>query len=310
MFLKTIARVSNLILLVPVTLLLLFCGCRDTSPAPELHVRAFSVWAMPPEGTVLPAPRAVATGKGDEALVLDTIGRVIVFGPDGRAGRRWFMPETKVGRPEDVCLLRDGRIAVADTHYHRIVFFSQAGELLGMLGRHGTGTGEFIYPVAIVQGPDGSIYVAEYGSNDRVQKFTPRGDCILAFGSFGTEPGQFQRPSGIAWHDGCLYVADAINNRVQAFTEKGEFRGILGEGVLDLRFPYDIAAAPDGTLFVVEYGSGRVTRIDTTGRLLGRYGSTGAGSGHFVTPWGIAVDSRTRIRVADTGNRRMVELTL
>ena len=105
-------------------------------------------------------------------------------------------------------------------------------------------------------------------------------------------------------------MADAINNRVQAFTEKGEFRGILGEGVLDLRFPYDIAAAPDGTLFVVEYGSGRVTRIDTTGRLLGRYGSTGAGSGHFVTPWGIAVDSRTRIRVADTGNRRMVELTL
>ena len=104
MFLKTIARVSNLILLVPVTLLLLFCGCRDTSPAPELHVRAFSVWAMPPEGTVLPAPRAVATGKGDEALVLDTIGRVIVFGPDGRAGRRRFMPETKVGRPEDDCL--------------------------------------------------------------------------------------------------------------------------------------------------------------------------------------------------------------
>lgn len=288
----------------------LFCGCRDTSTARELPVRAFRVWAMPPEKTVLPAPRAVATGNRDEALVLDTIGRVLVFSPAGQTLRTWSMPETEVGRPEDVCLLQDGRIAVADTHYHRIVFFSGEGELQGMLGQQGTGAGEFIYPVAIAQGADGSIYVAEYGSNDRVQKFTPRGDCILAFGSFGTEPGAFQRPSGIACHDGLLYIADAINNRVQVFTEKGEFKGVLGGGSLDLHFPYDIAAAPDGSLFVAEYGAGRVTRVDTTGHLLGRYGKTGSGSGRFVTPWGIAVDSHTRVRVADTGNRRMVELTL
>jgi len=290
--------------------LLLSGGCREASLAPELPVRSFSVWAMPPEGTVLPAPRAVATGNENQALVLDTIGRVLVFAPDGKAVQRWSMPETKVGRPEDICLLRDGRIAVADTHYHRIVFFSQEGEHLGTFGRHGTGAGEFIYPVAIVQGGDESIYVAEYGSNDRVQKFTPQGDCILAFGDFGTDPGKFQRPSGIAWLDGRLYVADAINNRVQVFTESGEFKGVLGEQTLQLRFPYDIAAAPDGTLFVAEYGSGRVTRLDTNGRLLGRYGKIGTGNGCFVTPWGIAVDGRCRVRVADTGNRRMVELTL
>ena len=64
----------------------------------------------------------------------------------------------------------------------------------------------------------------------------------------------------------------------------------------------------DGTLYVVEYGVGRVSRVSLDGKLLGRFGSAGSGEGEFATPWGIAVDSKMRIRVADTGNRRIVEL--
>ena len=33
------------------------------------------------------------------------------------------MPEYERGRPEGALFLRDGRIAVTDTHYHRIIFF-------------------------------------------------------------------------------------------------------------------------------------------------------------------------------------------
>ena len=43
--------------------------------------------------------------------------------------------------------------------------------------------------------------------------------------------------------------------------------------------------------------------------MLGRYGRTGRGEHELRTPWGIAVDRATnRIRIADTGNRRIVEL--
>jgi hypothetical protein len=41
---------------------------------------------------------------------------------------------------------------------------------------------------------------------------------------------------------------------------------------------------------------------------LGRYGSIGTDEGQFATPWGISVDRQSRVYVADTGNRRIVEL--
>lgn len=66
----------------------------------------------------------------------------------------------------------------------------------------------------------------------------------------------------------------------------------------------------DDRLYVIEYGAGRMTRLDLDGRLLGRYGSIGSSLGQFATPWGIAVDAQRRIYVADTGNRRVVELQL
>jgi DNA-binding beta-propeller fold protein YncE len=53
-----------------------------------------------------------------------------------------------------------------------------------------------------------------------------------------------------------------------------------------------------------------MTKFDLDGRLLGRFGTTGSGAGQFATPWGIAVDAQKRIYVADTGNRRVVELQM
>ena len=169
-----------------------------------------------------------------------------------------------------------------------------------------------MYPVAVIQDGDGDLYVCEYGGNDRVQKFRPDGDFVLSFGSFGTGPDQFQRPSGMAWCAGKLYVADAINNRIQVFSGDGRFLASLGGAgtALSLRFPYDVALGGDGALYVAEYGAGCVSKVSLEGQLLGRYGSTGRGEGQFQTPWGVAVDSKMRLRVADTGNRRIVGLEL
>ena len=43
---------------------------------------------------------------------------------------------------------------------------------------------------------------------------------------------------------------------------------------------------------------------------LGRFGRNGSFEKEFLTPWGVAADSKGRLIVADTGNRRLVELTL
>jgi iron(III) transport system ATP-binding protein len=300
-------RVALRVLLLCLCALVLAC---DRSTAPVLVPREINSWQLPPDGPSLPTPRSVTTGNHDELVVLDTAGRVIVYTADGVLLRQWQMLDVSVGKPEGIVVLKDGRVVVCDTHYHRIVYFDSEGNWLRNFGRRGAGPGEFEYPVGICTDPAENLYICEYGGNDRVQKFTRDGEFIAAFGTFGTAPGQFQRPSGLAWRNGKIHIADAINNRVLIFTDAGNYLGLLGASGSPLAFqiPYDIANAPDGNFYVIEYGAGRLSRIALDGTLLGQFGRTGSGAGEFATPWGITVDSQMRIRVADTKNRRIVTL--
>ncbi len=286
-------------------------GCGEAaSTAPTITVSKISNWAMPAAGAKIPAPRGLAFDSNGNLFVLDDAGRILVFNPNGTVKHHWSMPESDVGNPEGICLFQDGRIGVADTHYHRVVFFDRDGNLLTMHGELGEQSGQFVYLSAITQDSVGNYYVCEYGGNDRVQKFDVDGNFVVAFGGFGTDDGQFQRPMGIVWRDGLLYVADAINNRIQTFRDDGQFVGLLGSEAdrPRLHYPYDLTVGPDGDLFAIEYGGNRVTQLNLRGETLGRFGSTGHGVGEFSTPWGLAVDSNGRIVVADTGNRRLVEL--
>lgn len=290
----------------------LLAVCCDRSAVPDLPITTVRYHAMPPLGSRLPAPRSIAPGLQGEWVVLDTAGRVLVLSDEGELRRQWMMPEYEVGRPEGVCVLQDRRIVVADTHYSRLVFFDQQGELLSMQGEYGEGPGQFIYPVRVIQDDDGFIYVAEYGSNDRIQKFTPDGEFMLAFGGFGTEPGEFQRPSGLAWRDGKVFVADAMNNRIQVFEDDGELLGALhgGGAAPRFRFPYDLVIGPDGHFYVVEYGGGCLTALNSAGEIVGRFGSPGNGPAQLSTPWALAAVTERGILIADTGNHRIVEVRL
>lgn len=296
------------LLALAVLLVLAACSRRD---APTLQAKDWRTWTLPPEGPSLPTPRSLATGPRDELAVLDTAGRVTVYDAEGRLLRRWHMLDVKVGKPEGLVILADGRVVVCDTHYHRVVYFDSEGHWLRDIGRRGEQPGEFIYPVGICKDAAENLYICEYGGNDRIQKFTREGQWLASFGGFGTAPGCFQRPSGLAWHAGLVYVADAINNRVLVFRDDGQYQGLLGApNPPSLGLPYDIALGPDGVLNIIEYGAGRLTRMTPTGRLVGRLGSTGTSEGQFATPWGIAIDSRGRLFVADTRNRRIVRFGL
>ncbi|MBA3313726.1 MAG: ATP-binding cassette domain-containing protein [Planctomycetota bacterium] len=286
----------------------LFSGCDAGADGPLLEIASERRISLPVKGADLPGPRAVAVGHHDEKIVLDNAGRVLVYDSGGTLTRQWDMPESSVGNPEGVCVLADGRVCVADTHYHRVVFFDPEGNVTGMFGELGREPGQFIYPVAVTVDPSGNLYVAEYGENDRIQKFGPDNGFLQAFGSFGTGEGQFQRPSGIVWLDGKIYAVDAFNSRVHVFKDSGDYEGLLDTKDVGLHYPYDLALGPDRRLYVVEYGAGRVTVLTTDGDVVGRVGSTGSGQAQFATPWGLAVDSIGRIWVADTGNRRIVEL--
>ena len=295
---------------------ILASGCRERAKSPALPVASIKHWSFPPDGIKAPAPRAVAVSPNGDVFVLDNAARVLVFDGGGNFLRLWRMPDAGLGNPQGVRVLRDGRVVVADTHYSRLVFFDVEGKELGRLGEFGKEQGQFIYPTVVAQDDAENIYVGEYGDHDRIQKFAKDGTFLLEFGSFGTEPGQFQRPSGIVWHAGRIFVADAFNNRIQVFADDGRFLGILSDekSPVELNYPYDLVldsrgGTSDPNFLLVEYGGNCVTQLSSTGRLLGRYGSEGSDIGQFVTPWRLAIHPQTgSVIVMDTGNRRIVEL--
>ena len=54
--------------------------------------------------------------------------------------------------------------------------------------------------------------------NSRVQLFPNDGKYLCGLGGEGIQPGQFERPHALAIDtQGCLYVADTMNYRIQKF---------------------------------------------------------------------------------------------
>ncbi|MCA9034713.1 MAG: hypothetical protein KDA91_06260 [Planctomycetaceae bacterium] len=299
--------------LIALMVLVFISGCGDVAADPQLHFRRFDAWKVPANGHHLPAPRALYSDEADTVYALDDAGRVLVYSPKGELLRSWFMPEYSIGRAEGIIKLLDGRLAVADTHYHRVVIFDadESGAVSYMFGTEGNEDGQFIFPVSIAQDPAGFLYVGEYGEKQRIQKFTVEGTYVSQFGSHGTDEGQFQRPSAIVWRDQKIFAVDAFNNRIQVFTDDGNFERVieLSPASAPLAYPYDLKVLPDGRMFVVENKGSRVTIMHDDGTIEGRFGKPSRGVDGFYTPWAIAVLSDGRILVGDTGNHRLVELT-
>ena len=69
--------------------------------------------------------------------------------------------------------------------------------------------------------------------------------------------------------------------------------------------PKNVAAGPDGKLYVVEGKPARVTVFNPDGTIATSWGGPGQGDGQFQEPWGIAVAPNGNVYVADTWNHRV-----
>jgi DNA-binding beta-propeller fold protein YncE len=257
-------------------------------------------------------PRAVAIDAEDRVYIVDMTARIQVFDSEGNFLRSWRTPISTNGRPTGISIDRHGRLAVADTHYYRVLFYTPTGELLEeetIGGTMGQGEGEFEFLTDVVQDSAGNYYVAEYGQHDRVQKFSPQGEFLLQWGTHGEELGQFRRPQGILVdsHDR-IWVADACNHRIQVFNTQGELLfhwGRQGDAPGELYYPYNLAMDADGNVYVCEYGNHRIQKFTQDGSSLGTWGHSGREAGELFNPWALAFDSRGRLYVLDSNNHRV-----
>ena len=139
-------------------------------------------------------PRAITIDQSDRLHIIDMTSRIQTFDRLGQLNSFWKTPECTNGKPCGISILRDGRIAVPDTHYFRVLFYTPDGELLSdqtIGGTNGRGEGEFGFLTDVAEDSAGNLYVSEYGDFDRIQKFNADGDYLCSLGTHGTENGNF-----------------------------------------------------------------------------------------------------------------------
>jgi sugar lactone lactonase YvrE len=186
----------------------------------------------------------------------------------------------------------------------------------------------------------GTIYISDRAAN-RVYSFAPSesqpalfagnghagysGDLAAATGA------ELYRPAGLAVDEqGNVYIADTGNNRIRRVDTKGiittvagsgKYYGDGGDGGLAtsarLSFPFGVAVARDGTVYIADTGNNRLRQITPSGVILALAGTGTAGfagdggearMAKLAAPEGIALDGKGNLFVADTVNLRVREI--
>jgi len=205
-------------------------------------------------------PAGVAVGPDDSLWVADADGnRVLRFADistksnganaDRVLGQVSFLTDfsattaTGMNSPFSLSIDSAGRLWVADTGNHRILRFDNAASLpngspaSGVLGQtllttssSGTSANQFLDPYGVLAGPDGTVYVGDWG-NERVMGF--RNAAVVGDGA----------------------SANFVLGKPDFNTNIGGPSATLTGGVVNL------ALSAAGELFVADYGFHRVVRF-------------------------------------------------
>lgn len=268
-----------------------------TNAKDELFVSEFKnnrVQKFSTEGKLLASfaveqmPGGIAVDMANHIYVAPLMShKICVYDEAGKLLRTWGKEgkgDSDFDQPGGIAIAKDGSVYVADQVNRRVQRFTPEGKFLGKWGEYGSKPGQFDGveniksrtggPHFLAFDKKGDIYTTE-AKLGRVQKFTPEGKPLLAFGSNSTEPGGFggrpkNLPGPIAivvdrWDR--IWVS-STNNRVQCFSPEGKY--LFGFESLE----------------------------------------EGDKPGQFNTPHGLAIDSRDHLYVVDARNHRVQKFAI
>lgn len=329
-------------------------GCNELDSASALPGTLNTIKVLGESGTqrgqfVYPRGMDVFTDDGHpRAVIVDKTARIQVLDLEtGEIIGSIHTPKWDRGKPTGLTVSTSAidptklAVYVADTHEHRVLMYELPLPDVAVpeptqpdlkFGTFGEGPGQFIYPtdVAVELGENGqvdSIYVSEYGGNDRISRFSLNrgsGELELVFqyqiGIVGEEvdasdfPTALSRPQSIElWTNSRgeqeIVVTDASHHRVGRLTVAGELIAWFGDP-LDtsddaFRFPYGITILDDGSALIAEFGGNRIRCIDLeSGETIWRYGVGGRSHGQLAQPWACGVNGDELV-VLDSGNSRV-----
>jgi len=242
--------------------------------------------------------------------------------------------------PRGVAVDGSGNVYVGDTSNNAVrkitpagVVSTFAGSTVGTFGYvDDVGTAaRFRLPRGLAFDGAGNLYVADH-DNNVIRVITPLGVVSTFAGNNGL-PGnlsgtgtaaRFNGPSGVAVDpSGNVYVADATSSTVRKITPAGVVTTLAGSpqtftqpGYIDstgtgaeVSGPGGVAVDAAGTVYVADYGTHHIRRINPAGTVTTLAGTGAAGYvddngaiAQFHLPGGIAVDSSGTLYVVDMFN--------
>jgi DNA-binding beta-propeller fold protein YncE len=269
---------------------------------------------------VLRFPEAVAIGPAGDVYVADQLSYTVQeFSPAGTFENQWGSfggGHGQFGPIGGLAVDPAGNVYVVDSSHDRIEKFTAAGVFIRAWGRHGSEVGQFSFGSSQdpTKPPGGGIavtasyvYVADSGNN-RIERFNLEGGEPMAWGTGGSEPGQFRYPRGVAANGSEVLVADDDNHRIEMFSPEGAFvaaAGTQGTGPGQFGFPYGLALDAAGNVYVADDLNHRVVKLNPQLGFLGAWGGFGTKPGQLAFPRAIAAAASGENYVANTADDRI-----
>ncbi|NJN66829.1 MAG: hypothetical protein HC884_08975 [Chloroflexaceae bacterium] len=267
----------------------------EQRPVFEAIVQSMTFSTPPPTPTPPLPPTSTPVNQAIQPLV-------VTEGPPGFLLRLGSHEGSRNGRfvsARGLAAALDGTVYLAESG-RGIWVFASDGTLRSTFGEN-----EVLLDAHDVDlGPDGDIFVADYGRNAMV-RFAPDGAVVRQWGERGDGEGQFgvQSPQHIAvGSDGSVYALDShtdpatrstVNSLLRFNGEDGSF---VERIALPGMVPEDLALDPTGMIYLADSTGGAVVKLDPSGTILAQFGENLFPGG--ITPGALDVDRVGNIYVA------------
>lgn len=138
---------------------------------------------------------------------------------------------------------------------------------------------DFGQPSTLAFLPNGDFLLGDGYQNGRIVRYDAEGAFVSEFGSVGSGPGQFDLIHGVAVdRDRRILVSDRDNNRIQVFTEDGDFI----EEWPDILGPTGLHIDVDDNVWVLSTTLNQISKFSSQGELLYQFGAYCCTRGGFV----------------------------
>jgi hypothetical protein len=181
-------------------------------------------------------------------------------------------------------------------------------------------------PFGVSVDASGNVFIADSGNN-RIRKVATNGIITTVVDYNAVNPYYLSNPQGVAVDvNGNVFIADTDNALIRKLDTNNNVANVAGnrnwgfsgdEGYATnawLNKPVAIAVDSGGNMFIADNWNNRIRKVATNGIITTIAGVTGVGfsgdggvatNASLYNPFGVAVDGRSNIFIADSGNNRI-----